>query len=287
MPTFAVVARPSVDRAQAARRSRYPMPFVKWAGGKTQLLDTLLRFVPDGYRTYYEPFIGGGALFFALRPARAVIGDVNDELINCYEIIRSNPNGLMQQLDRHQYQRDYFNRLRAIQPVGLTPLERAARFIYLNKSCFNGLYRVNKRGEFNVPFGSYKTTPRYYDEENVRAAGALLMNTRIVSGRFDETLENASEGDFIYLDPPYQPVSGTSFTSYTADRFLEHDQLWLKAQVDALTEKGCRVMLSNSDTAFTRWLYADYQMTVVRAVRAINSDGNGRAAVNEIIIRNY
>jgi DNA adenine methylase len=170
----------------------------------------------------------------------------------------------------------------------LSPVERAARFIYLNKTCFNGLYRVNRKGQFNVPFGSFKAPPRLYDEENLRSVSQLLRDANIVETSFDHTLAAAGAGDFVYLDPPYVPLSdSSSFTTYTVDGFVTYDQYWLKAQFNRLTERGCKVLLSNSDTPFTRWLYADFDVNTVYASRAINSNGDGRQCITELVIKNF
>jgi DNA adenine methylase len=267
---------------------RRATPFVKWAGGKGQILGQLEQFFPLGYRTYYEPFIGGGAVFFHLQPEEAVIGDSNSELINCYRIVRDRVDELIVALDLHVYNREHYYQVRALQPSALSAVERAARFIYLNKTCFNGLYRVNRKGQFNVPFGSFKSPPRLYDEENLRSVSAMLRDAKIVDSTFDHTLAGAGPGDFVYLDPPYVPLSeSSSFTTYTVDGFVTYDQYWLKAQLNRLTERGCRVVLSNSDTPFTRWLYAEFDVNVVFAARAINSNAEGRQCITELVIRNF
>jgi DNA adenine methylase len=263
-------------------------PFVKWAGGKTSLLPELLRRVPPRFGAYFEPFLGGGALFFALRPARAVLGDINEDLISAYLEVRDDPEGLMRALDRYDYDREVYYRVRSLSTADLDRQSRAARFLYLNRTCYNGLYRVNRRGEFNVPMGRYRRPLRLYDPVVLRAASAALATAEILLASFDQSVTAARPGDFVYLDPPYWPIASTaSFTRYSAAGFTETDQKWLKALVDRLTERGVRVLLSNSDTPFTRWLYADYHIETVRAPRAINSAPEGRGAVSELLVSNF
>ncbi|GIW08839.1 MAG: site-specific DNA-methyltransferase (adenine-specific) [Dehalococcoidia bacterium] len=273
----------------AGRKARpSAQPFVKWAGGKTNLLPELLRRVPAQFGTYFEPFVGGGALFFALSPPRAVLGDVNEDLICAYLEVRDDPSGLMDALDRYEYDPEVYYRVRAQSVAGLDLQARAARFLYLNRTCYNGLYRVNRRGEFNVPIGRYKRPLRLYDPAVLQAASAALAGAEIVLASFDRSVQHAKTGDFVYFDPPYWPVASTSsFTRYSPNGFDENDQKWLKALVDRLTERGVRVLLSNSDTPFTRWLYADYRIESVSAPRAINSDPANRGAVSELLVSNF
>lgn len=269
-------------------RAPVAQPFVKWAGGKTSLLPELLRRVPPQFGVYYEPFLGGGALFFALRPARAVLGDINEDLISAYLEVRDDPDGLMRALDRYDYDRDVYYRVRSLSTAGLDRQARAARFLYLNRTCYNGLYRVNRRGEFNVPMGRYRRPLRLYDPAVLRAASAALAHAEILLASFDRSVTTAQPGDFVYLDPPYWPLASTaSFTRYSPNGFSENDQKWLKALVDRLTERGVHVLLSNSDTPFTRWLYAEYHVETVRAPRAINSAPDGRGAVSELLVSNF
>lgn len=274
-----------VTAAQSRLRAS---PFVKWAGGKGQLLSALIPLMPDSFGTYFEPFLGGGAVFYALTPPTAVLGDFNEELINCYRVIRDLPDALMTTLDTHVYDRDYYYHVRSIDPATLSNVERAARFIYLNKTCFNGLYRVNRKGQFNVPFGKYASPPRLYDPDNIRSVSNLLQNVTLLSGDYRTTLATAREGDFIYLDPPYHPLSQTAqFTNYTQDDFHEADQRLLAGVFKELDERGCLVMLSNSATPLIRELYEGYDTRVVLASRAINSNGARRGACAELVIRNY
>ncbi len=266
-----------------------PRPFVKWAGGKRQIVSHLISRIPKEFGTYYEPFLGGGALLFEILPERAVVGDVNEELINAYLVIRDRVEELISDLKKHRNERDYYYRIRSLDPKSLDPVRRASRFIYLNKTCYNGLWRVNSRGMFNVPFGRYKN-PKICDEENLRAVSEYLRSSdvRIVLGDYRETLKTAGEGDFVYLDPPYAPVSETSrFTEYVSGGFSEEDQIKLAEVFRDLDRRGCYVMLSNSDTPLVKELYRDYLIEVVEANRFINRVANRRRGYRELIIRNY
>jgi len=266
-----------------------PKPFVKWVGGKRQIMEKLRIRLPESYSEYYEPFVGGGALLFGLQPEKATINDLNSELINTYKVIKNSVNELIGQLAIHDNREEYFYTLRAIQPEELSEIERAARFIFLNKTCFNGLWRVNKKGEFNAPFGRYKN-PNYRDEDTLRAVSDYLNKAEvdILCDDFDKAVENAQGGDFIYFDPPYQPISTTAnFTSYHKRGFNEYDQVRLAETFRRLDSIGCYVMLSNSDTSFIKELYKDFTIDIVSAKRAINCKGNGRSGAKEVIIRNY
>ncbi len=266
-------------------------PILKWAGGKTQLLPALSELLPETFKHYYEPFVGGGAMFFHLLDStprlRAHLADYNEELINCYKAVRDEVDAVIKQLKKHRNESDYFYRLRALDPSSLRSVERAARLIYLNKTCFNGLYRVNSRGHFNVPFGAYKN-PRTCDEENLRAASQALQTVHLERGHFSKSLRSAGRGDFVYLDPPYQPLSATAnFTSYTSRCFGETDQQELADVVKQLDKRGCRFMLSNSDNEFVRQLYKDFRIETVLATRAINCKGSRRGRITELVILNY
>lgn len=276
-----------------------PKPFVKWAGGKSQLLDQFASLFPEAFDNYVEPFVGGGAVFFYLFDRelvgeRAVLNDLNHEIMNCYEVIRDCVDELIRELERHEAHNtdeDYFYEIRKWdrQPgfAQRGPVERAARTIFLNRTCYNGLYRVNSKGQFNVPFGRY-ADPTICDEENLRAVSLALQGVRLCSEDFARCSDWAEEGDFAYLDPPYHPLSETaSFTSYTKDAFEEKDQIRLAETFKRLDEKGCKVMLSNSYTAFIRELYGGYRQEPVSATRAINSKGDERGAINEIVVLNY
>lgn len=267
-----------------------PKPFVKWAGGKRQLVNILLSNVPNSFNRYFEPFVGGGALLFELQPQKAVISDINEELINAYKVIRDNVEELINNLKKHKNTKEYYYAIRAINPKTLTPVERASRFIYLNKTCFNGLYRENSKGQFNVPFGRYKN-PKICDEENLRAVSEFLnrIEITILNCDYKETCEMAESGDFVYLDPPYYPISKTaSFTKYNKNDFSEKDQVELSEIFKELDKKGCYVMLSNSNTEFIKKLYANYRIQEIKANRFINCKANKRRKSRiEVLITNF
>ena len=272
-------------------------PFLKWVGGKAQLLVQLDEFFPTEIGRYVEPFIGGGAVFFHLKqrfPAmRAFLRDNNDELINTYRAVRHQPRELMRRLDRHlaDFLKDretyyYLVRLKHHLPA-TEVLERAARMVFLNKTCFNGLWRVNSRGEFNVPIGSHKN-PALYDEENIYAASRALENAHLETKDFRDTMAETRRGDFVYIDPPYYPVSPTaSFTSYTKDEFGEEQQRELAALYRDAANRGVRLMLSNSDTEFIRRLFRGFTIHTVQARRMVNCDGTKRGEVNEVVVTNF
>ncbi len=261
-------------------------PFLKWVGGKTSLLPELLRHVPDRLRRYHEPFVGGGALFFAVAPRRATLSDSNGELVHCYRQVRDDVYGVLDALVGHVYQREHYQIIRALEPRQLTPAARAARFIYLNKTCFNGLWRVNRAGRFNVPIGRYKN-PRFHDPETLLAAQRALRGIEILHAPFENALARAAPGDFVYLDPPYDPVSATSsFASYTPDGFTWDDQKRLARACIALNRRGVRFLLSNSATDRVRELYRGFEQRLVRAPRFINSKADSRGRVDELLVFN-
>jgi DNA adenine methylase len=245
---------------------------------------------PPKYRTYFEPFLGGGAVFFRLSPSRAILSDTNEELVYAFRAVRDYPDRLMTALDRHRpgrSDRDHYDKVRSQSPASLSASDRAARTIFLNKTCYNGLYRVNANGQFNVPFGKYKS-PTLYAPEILLAAHLALRGKVIEFGDYRDMCELASEGDFVYLDPPYHPLSKTSsFTSYTPDAFGEADQEQLAMLFKRLDARGCHVMLSNSATPFIKSLYKEFRIEAARAIRAINSKGSGRGAIDEFLITNY
>ncbi|SHE99390.1 DNA adenine methylase [Desulfofundulus australicus DSM 11792] len=264
-----------------------PRPPVKWAGGKSQLISQFEPLFPKEYSLYVEPFVGGGAVFFHLLPPRAVLIDSNDELINFYLVVRDDLEALLQDLKRHENTAEYYYRIRALDPDQLTPVERASRFLYLNKTGYNGLWRVNSRGQHNVPFGRYKN-PKIVDEPNLRLVSGALKKAEIICDDFSQVLDCAAPGAFVYLDPPYHPLSETAnFTSYTPDAFGEDDQRRLAEVFRELDRRGCLVMLSNSDTPFIRELYKNYDIQVVYAKRAINCRADKRGPISELVIRNY
>jgi DNA adenine methylase len=266
-------------------------PFLKWAGGKSQLIATYADFMPEKYNRYFEPFIGGGAVFFHLKSnnqlLHATISDCNAELINCYTVIRNDVESLIKVLDQHRNESDYFYSVRAQDPRQLSSLERAARMIFLNKTCFNGLYRVNRRGQFNVPFGKYDN-PRICNPEQLRNVSAALADVQIVNTPYDKAADKAQLGDFVYFDPPYQPLSSTaSFTSYTENSFGLADQQKLSSFFRKLSNRGCKVMLSNSDNQLVRDLYRGFRIETVQATRAINCKAERRGQISELLIMNY
>ncbi|RME59899.1 DNA adenine methylase [Candidatus Parcubacteria bacterium] len=273
-------------------------PFLKWAGGKRALLPRIAPLIPSTFRVYHEPFLGGGAVFWELTNRRAretisfqgaILSDSNEELILTYQVVRDSLDALLPLLAEHQkkHSKSHYYTVRALNPATLSPLERAARFIYLNKTCYNGLYRVNRSGKFNVPMGSYKN-PKIFMPEILQSASAALQGIKLICQDFTHILEQAQAGDFIYFDPPYVPLSETSsFTSYTSRNFgrIHHERL---AQIFRILDKrGCKIMLSNSDTPFTRALYHEYRCLTVHAPRAINTKPNGRGKISELLVLNY
>ncbi len=267
------------------------LPLVKWAGGKRGLLNDLLRYVPDSLGRYFEPFAGGATLFFHLGPSLATLADANPHLIALYEVVRDAPEALMAALDclqPHVLDSARYYATRAQRPAELPPVERAARLIYLNKTCYNGLYRENRRGEFNVPFGRYHTPPALYNRDNLLAASAVLRDSALLHADFAEAVAGAGAGDFIYFDPPYVPLTSTaSFTRYTGAAFGPLQQNQLAGLFRELAARGCRVLLSNSDTPLVRELYAGLHWEVVKAGRNINSRTNGRAPIGELLISSH
>ena len=270
-------------------------PFLKWAGGKARLLGQFERFFPHEVERYCEPFVGSGAVFFYVmerfNPADVVLSDSNEELMNAYRTVRDDVEDLLIGLEEHRrsHGEDHYYKVRSLNPAALSPPARAARLIYLNKTCFNGLYRVNSRGGFNVPMGSYKN-PGIFDAENLRRVSQALQGVDLQVRHFAELvgLANQGGGDFIYFDPPYHPLSKTSsFTSFTAGDFKESDQKRLAEVYRELDRKGCKLMLSNSDCGFTRGLYKGFRLKTVRARRAINSKADGRGEINELLVLNY
>ncbi len=262
-------------------------PFLKWAGGKTQLLNELIKRVPVKYNVYFEPFIGGGALYFAIAPDEAVIADINDDLVNAYLVVRDSPDELLEALSKYKNEKDFYYSIRSQDQNKLSEVERAARLIYLNRTCFNGLYRVNKSGQFNVPFANYKN-PNFTQTDRILAASEILQNTDVHNAGFEKVLVEAKAGDFIYLDPPYYPKDVYSdFKRYNKEQFYKNDHERLADLYNELTERGCYVMLSNSDTPFTRELYKKWRVDTVYAKRLINRDASKRGEVTEIIVTNY
>ncbi len=274
-------------------RARYPVPFVKWAGGKSQLLSQIKMAFPKKFSRFFEPFVGGGAVFFSLRPDDAVISDANFELINSYHVIKDDLKSLVSELQAIQMERisrSFYNRYRGTDPASLEPHIRAARFIFLNKTCYNGLYRVNRNGKFNVPFGKYTRMPKLYDQNNLMEIHDLLKKAQIMCSSYEIPLQRARRGDFVYLDPPYSSEPETlGFTSYTKESFSVSDQKRLASKFRELDRRGCLLMLSNSNTKLVRELYSDFRQTTlaVEADRMINCVGSERRGYSELVILNY
>lgn len=270
-------------------------PVLKWAGGKTQLLGQLTSLMPtEEITTYCEPFLGGGAMLFSIQPGVAYVNDINVGLMNVYNVIKHFPEALIAELSSYENTAEFYYKIRELDRdaerfAALTAVEQAARFIYLNKTCFNGLYRENKQGQFNVSYGKYKN-PDFVNAEGIRAVSQYFNTANIyfTSMDFSEVLKTLPSGSFVYLDPPYDPVSETAnFTGYTRYSFTKDDHIRLKQCCDELTSRGIKFMLSNSNTNFIRQLYTGYFITEVSARRVINCNGNGRGGVTELIIRNY
>ena len=273
--------------------NEYYKPVLKWAGGKRQLLPALLKNTPDKFNTYYEPFIGGAALLISLyslnRIKDAIISDTNTDLYNLYKTIRENPQQLIEELNilRFKNTKDDYYKARELFNSSSNPVERTAILIYLNRHGYNGLYRVNSHNEFNVPFGKY-TNPGMPSPENIMAFSRILKTCTVMNSDFEIAVKNAVKGDFVYFDPPYMPLSKTSyFTGYTHSGFNERDQERLAETFMKLSKKGVYVMESNSSTEFIKELYKDFNMVEVDARRNINSVGTKRDAVKELIITNY
>ena len=261
---------------------------LKWAGGKRQLLPEILPMIPE-YSTYCEPFVGGGALLFALQPKNAIINDSNPELMNVYSVVKTDVQPLIDSLKLHENTPEHYYKVRNLDREPgfdkMTNIERASRTIYLNRTCFNGLYRVNRKGQFNTPYGKY-SNPDIVNENVLTDAHNLLQNVSMPCGDYANVLHQLPSDSFVYFDPPYDTDS-SNFIEYTSDRFDRSEQLRLKQECDKLTERGIKFLMSNSSTEFIRDLYEDYIVRSVDAVRSINCKGNGRGAVKELLISNY
>jgi len=273
-------------------------PFIKWVGGKRGLLEQLLPLFPQKFENYHEPFLGGGAVFFELysqgllKNKKIFLSDINSELINTYNVVKNNPNELISNLEefKKKHSKEFYYRIREIDRKkefkAISKIERATRFIYLNKTCFNGLYRVNKKGYFNTPIGNYKN-PNIADRDTILSASEALQNVIISNEPFTNVINNANKNDLVYFDPPYYPLNITSsFTAYDSNCFLEDKQFELFEVFDKLADRNVNVLHSNSDTTFIKELYQKYDINIVNANRFINSKSSGRGKISEVLIRN-
>lgn len=266
-------------------------PFLKWAGGKSRVIPNYEPYLPASteVKRYFEPFIGSAALFFHLQPPRALLSDCNRKLIEVFEVVRDNVEALIEALQPHKNEKEYYYKVRAQDPAKLDKVTRAARIIYMNRTCYNGLYRENQKGEFNVPFGRYKN-PTICDIDRLHAASAALQRVELCAVDFADAVAEATAGDFVYFDPPYVPLNATSnFTGYSRFGFDEGDHRRLAQTFHTLSERGCRVMLSNSSAPLVYELYKDrgYQLHPIQARRNINSKAHKRGPVTELLIVNY
>jgi DNA adenine methylase len=270
-------------------------PFMKWVGGKRQIMPSIVALLPNNINNYdyIEPFVGGGAVLFHLQPRVGIINDLNEELINVYKVVKNNLDDLIVDLRKHKNEADYFYEIRGLDRTDnfskLSNVQRASRVIYLNKTCYNGLYRVNSAGEFNSPFGKYKT-PNIVNEPTLKAVSKYLNNNdiQLLCRDYEEVLSSLDKGSFVYFDPPYYPISESSnFTGYVQGGWCALDQIRLRKACDTLTQRGIKFLLSNSSSAFIKEQYRSYQIQAVKANRAINSIGSGRGEVDELLIRNY
>ena len=269
-------------------------PVVKWVGGKRQLIEQISNCAPKAFSKYYEPFLGGGAVLFELQPKNAIVNDINSELINLYTVIRDQVVALIEDLGIHRNEEQYFYEIRELDRDrekynSLNPVRKASRIIYLNKTCYNGLFRVNKAGEFNAPFGNYKN-PNIINEITLRAVSHYLNEAHVElhCTDFEEVLRETRKGSFVYLDPPYDPVSDTSsFTGYDKGGFGKEEQQRLKSACDTLNARGAKFLLSNSATDFIKALYQNYHIEVIKARRAVNSKADKRGEIDEVLVMNY
>jgi len=279
-------------------QSKSFQPFIKWVGGKRGLLEQILPLLPKNFKDYHEPFLGGGALFFELyskgllKDKNIYLSDINAELINAYSVVKNSPYELIDSLKEYKakHSKEFYYQIRELDRLDnyntLSNLEKATRFIYLNKTCFNGLYRVNKKGYFNTPIGSYKN-PNIADEYTLLNASKALQNATINVQPFEDVLNYAKKDDLVYFDPPYYPLNETSnFTSYDSNCFLEDKQRELYQVFSKLSKDGVNVVLSNSDTVFIKELYKNFDINIVNANRFINSKSSGRGKINEVLIKN-
>lgn len=265
-------------------------PFVKWAGGKRQLLREIKSLSPRSFGRYIEPFVGGGVVYLTLRPRRAVLGDANIDLIECYAVIRNHVDELIEALctyASHVLDEQFYYRVRGQDVAKLCAIERAARFIFLNKTCYNGLYRVNRSGHFNVPFGKHDRPPHLFDEVNLRAISHLLQNAELLACDFEKTVASALKSDFVYFDPPYHHPTNSHFTAYSINGFGEEDHVRLAKVFHTLHERECKLLLSNSATNLVLELYKDFTIIPVMTNRSINCVASKRRNFPQVLIMNY
>jgi DNA adenine methylase len=274
-------------------KNKLVTPFLKWVGGKRQIMPVIDQHLPKSIKYYIEPFIGGGAVFFHLQPKKAILNDFNSELINVYKVIRDDVESLLKDLLKHKNESAYFYAIRGMDRTeefkNFTDVERASRVIYLNKTCFNGLYRVNSSGEFNSPFGRYKN-PNILNEPILRAVSHYLNENDIQmrNSDYNEILQEADKKSFVYLDPPYHPVSESSnFTGYIQGGWDVNDQIRLREACDQINKRGIKFLQSNSSSEFIKEQYKDYKIFTIKANRSVNSDGKKRGEVEELLIKNY
>ncbi|MEC9465015.1 MAG: DNA adenine methylase [Myxococcota bacterium] len=271
----------SKNRVETVVRAR---PFLKWAGGKTQLLPKILQRFPENFNRYHEPFVGGGAVFFNLEPRSCTLSDINADLVTTYTALRDDVDGVIENLKQHRAEEAYYYSVRDEMVSGLSETEAAARIIFLNRTCFNGLYRVNRSGKFNVPFGRY-ANPTICNEANLRAVSEALQDVKIRHESVFQIGRRVRRGDLVYFDPPYDPISKTaSFTAYAKGGFGDAEQERLAQLFRRFAERGVHVVLSNSDTPFIRSLYKDFRIDKVYARRAINSRADRRGPVGEVLV---
>lgn len=272
-------------RSAAPRKTRSALSFIKWVGSKRSILPQLMSRVPLTFHRYFEPMVGSGVLFLSLRPKQAVLADENPELITCYQIVRDQVESLIHALSQHRNTSDHYHRLRAQVPSTLDPVERAARFIFLNKTCYNGLYRVNRDGHFNVPYGR-DARANFLDSDTLRRVSAQLQGVQLRCGDFAEACQDAARGDLLYFDPPYLGAS-TSSIRYSRQGFSELAHRRLAALVRDLDRRGCLVMVSNSNLPLVHKLYLGYRIDIVHLRRTVNANAAGRAGWDELLIRNF
>jgi DNA adenine methylase len=278
-----------------AKTNKLVSPFLKWVGGKRQIMSSIVSLLPENIRSfrYVEPFIGGGAVLFHLQPEKAIINDFNAELVNVYKIIKNRLEELITDLNKHKNDAAYFYELRALDRKPefkkLSAVQRASRVIYLNKTCFNGLYRVNSSGEFNAPFGRYRN-PNIVNEPTLKAVNKYLNanDIQIFNKDYQAILSTLDKRSFVYIDPPYHPISeNPNFTGYIQGGWDSNDQLRLKQTCDELTKKGIKFLQSNSSSSLIKHLYGEYQIIAVKANRVVNADKSGRGEIEELLIKNY